>query len=327
MCKIINVFYIIMNSTFYPKCIRSFLALCESKKELTNIYVNKLVKVKPFDVTLRDGLQGLNSDEQKDYTTNFKQQIYKEIIEKYNPINIEIGSCVNTKILPIFKDTEELFNCIKDNKNKYILVPNQEQLMNAIKFGATNFSFITSVSNSFQFKNTKMTTQSNLNNLNNMINFLDDYKINIDNSDIIQKNKKFNIKLYVSCINECPIEGKIPIDNIISYLYYLTCKKIDKICLSDTCGNLTHADFNKLICTLYEMGVDIHKFTLHLHVKQDREEEVEKIVHTAIDYGIEEFDVSDLKTGGCSITMDKHNLAPNMSYENYYKFLTNYLLS
>jgi len=121
-------------------------------------------------------------------------------MEKYNPRNIEIGSCVNTKIFPIFKDTQELFNSIKDNKNKYILVPNQEQLMNAIKFGATNFSFITSVSNSFQLKNTKMTKQENINNLNNMIHFLDDYinyKIDIENGDVIQEYNNFNIKLYV----------------------------------------------------------------------------------------------------------------------------------
>jgi hydroxymethylglutaryl-CoA lyase len=313
----------------YPKCIRSFLEFYQSNKSLTHTYVNKLLRVRPFDVTLRDGLQGLTYDEQKIYTTDFKQQIYTEIIEKYNPINIEIGSCVNTKILPIFKDTEELFNRIKDNKNKYILVPNQEQLMNAIKFGATNLSFITSVSNSFQLKNTKMTKQENLNNLNNMIHFLDDYihyKIDIENGDVIQVYNNFNIKLYVSCINECPIEGKIPIIDIVTDLYNLSSKKFDKICLSDTCGTLTHDDFSQLIGMLYELGADINKFTLHLHIKQDSEDEVEKIIHTAIDYGIEEFDVSNLKTGGCSVTMDRNNLAPNMSYEQYYKFLTNYLI-
>lgn len=320
-----------MKTNFYPKCVRSFLELVDSNpKMLNNFIINKMINVKPFDVTLRDGLQALTIDEQTNYTTEFKKQIYNQIVSKYNPRNIEIGSFVNTKILPIFKDTEELFNSIKDNKNKYILVPNQEQLMNAIKFGATNFSFITSVSNSFQLKNTKMTKQENLNNLNNMIHFLDDYKsykIDVEKGEVIQEYKNFYIKLYVSCINECPIEGKIPIIDIVTELYNLSNNKFDKICLSDTCGTLTHADFSQLIGMLYELGADIDKFTLHLHVKPDREEEVEKIVHTAIDYGIEEFDVSDLKTGGCSVTMDKNSLAPNMSYEQFYKFLTNYLLN
>ncbi len=319
-----------VKSISYPKCVRSFLEFYRSNKNLTNNNVNKLLRVRPFDVTLRDGLQALTIDEQTNYTTEFKKQLYNQIVSKYNPRNIEIGSCVNTKILPIFKDTEELFNSIKDNKNKYILIPNQEQLMNALKFGASNFSFISSVSNSFQLKNTKMTKQENLNNLNNMIHFLDDYKsykIDVKNGEVIQEYKNVYIKLYVSCINECPIEGKIPIDNIVSDLYYLSGKKFDKICLSDTCGTLTHSDFSQIIGMLYEIGANIDKFTLHLHVNPDREEEVEKIVHTAIDYGIEEFDVSDLKTGGCSVTMDKNRLAPNMSYEQYYRFLTNYLLN
>jgi hypothetical protein len=54
--------------------------------------------------------------------------------------------------------------------------------------------------------------------------------------------------------------------------------------------------------------------------------EIEKIVHSALDNGITEFDVSELDTGGCSITMDKNKILPNLSYEQYYKFLTNYLM-
>jgi len=313
----------------YPKCARSFLEFYQNNKSLTNKYVNKLLRVRPFDVTLRDGLQALTTDEQAEYTTNFKKQLYKEIIEKYNPRNLEIGSCVNKKIFPIFTDTEDLFSSIKDNKNKYILVPNQEYLSNALNFGATNFSFITSVSNSFQLKNTKMTLRENLNNLNNMIHFLDNYskyKIDIENGDVTVEFFNFNIKLYVSCINECPIEGKISNDDIVSKLYYLSGKKFDKICLSDTCGTLTNDDFSEIIGMLYEIGADINKFTLHLHIKPEREDEVQEIVHTALDYGIEEFDVSYLKSGGCSVTMDKNKMAPNMSYEQYYKFLSNYLI-
>lgn len=310
----------------YPKCARSFLEFYQSNKCLTN----KLLRVRPFDVTLRDGLQSLTVDEQLNFTTDLKKQLYNEIIEKYNPKNIEIGSCVNTKILPIFKDTEDLFKNINDNKKKYILVPNQEQLMNALKIGATNFSFITSISNSFQIKNTKMNKEENLINLNSMIHLLDDYtnfKIDIENAEVIEMFTNYNIKLYVSCINECPIEGKISNDIIVSDLHQLSGMKFDKICLSDTCGTLTNNDFDEIIGKLYEIGANINKFTLHLHVNPDREDEVQEIFHTALDYGIEEFDVSYLKTGGCSVTMDKNKISPNMNYEQYYKFLTNYLIS
>jgi hydroxymethylglutaryl-CoA lyase len=298
---------------------RSFIEFCESNKVLTSKYLYKLLNVRPFDVTLRDGLQGLTLDEQKNFITDSKIQIYKEIIDKYNPTNLEIGSCVNTKVLPIFKDTEYLLNSIKDNKNKYVLIPNQEQLITALRFGAKNLSFITSVSNSFQLKNTKLTKTQNALHLNNMFHLLDEYSL-------YKKCFQYNTKVYVSCINECPIEGKISMDDIFSELSYLNSMKFDKICLADTCGSLTNKDFIYIMSRIYEMGIDIKKFSLHLHVKPEREDEVEDIVHTALDYGIEEFDVSYLNTGGCSITMDKHKIAPNMSYDQYYKFLVNYLL-
>jgi len=297
---------------------RSFVEFCQSNKSLTNKYINQLLKVRPFDVTLRDGLQGLTIDEQKNYVTDFKKQIYQEIIDKHNPLNLEIGSFVSGKLLPIFNDTQYLLNSIKDCKNKYVLIPNQQQLLKALRFGATNLSFITSVSDSFQLKNTKLTKNENDVNLNNMFHLLDEYSL-------YKKCFQYNTKVYVSCINECPIEGKIPMNNIFSELSFLNSMKFDKICLADTCGSLTSKDFNYIISRVNEMGIDIKKITLHLHVKPERENEVQDIVHSALDYGIEEFDVSYLKSGGCSVTMDK-KIVPNMSYEQYYKFLVNYVL-
>jgi len=54
----------------YPKCATSFMELVNSHKGLTNLFVNKIIKVRPFDVTLRDGLQTLSRDEQENYDIN-----------------------------------------------------------------------------------------------------------------------------------------------------------------------------------------------------------------------------------------------------------------
>ena len=304
----------------YPKCALSFMELVNSQKRLTNLYVNKLIKVRPFDVSLRDGLQCLSILEQRNFNTDLKKNIYEEILRNYNPKNIEIGSCVNNKILPIFSDTEDLFHYVENindiNNRHYVLVPNQDKLTNAINFGATNYSFITSVSNSFQLKNTKKTLNETYSNLVSMMRYLD--KSSIEN---------YKVKLYVSCINECPIEGKIHSHNIVSELFSLSLLNFDTICLSDTCGTLTYDDFIDIIENTKKVGIDTKKISLHLHIKPEREEEIEKIVHAAINYGIIEFDVSDLKTGGCSVTIDRDKIVPNMNYEQYYKFLTNYLLN
>lgn len=310
----------------YPRCASSFKYFYNSTPELLDKFNNKLKNVKAFDVTLRDGLQGMSREEQMNIKSIDKINLYLYIKNKYSPPNMEIGSIVSNKIFPIFEDSSQLFNYIENFQtedssqennynfiNNYILIPNENKFKEVNGFiGLNCFSFITSVSESFQMKNTKMTLNETFRQINRMTNLLND-------------NNK--IKVYVSCINECPIEGKIPILNIVSELFALSTLKIDKICLSDTCGTLTNLEFIDIIENTKKLGINTKKFTLHLHINPENEDEAEKIFHSAINYGIEEFDVSSLKYGGCSVTIDKNKLASNMSYEQYYKFLTTYLLN
>jgi hypothetical protein len=102
---------------------------------------------------------------------------------------------------------------------------------------------------------------------------------------------------------------------------------VNNICLSDTCGTLNVEDFEYIINTCIFFGLPYNKISLHLHVTNGREEEVEKIIHMALDKNIINFDVSALETGGCSVTIGENNLKPNLSYELYYKFLCNYMLT
>jgi hypothetical protein len=140
------------------------------------------------------------------------------------------------------------------------------------------------------------------------------------------KSKKSFVKLYVSCINECPIEGKIDNDFIVNRILNLNKMNVDDICLSDTCGSLNEEDFEYIVDTCAYFGLPFSKFSLHLHVKRERETVIQRIIHKALDRKIIKFDVSYLDTGGCSVTMNKKNLAPNLSYDLYYKTLCNYIL-
>ena len=306
----------------YPKCANSFVKLCTSNERIFTEFM-KLRNIKPFDVSLRDGIQALNSSETELFTTERKKQLYNHIISNYKPKNIEIGSYVNKKVLPVFNDTEELFTFVeKNNKdyenliNHYVLVPNEHQLLNSIKNGVKNFSFITSVSNSFQLKNTKMTLEQSDSSLLNMLYLLD------DSAKITEIP---TVKLYVSCINECPFVGKIDNDFIVNRLLKLNKMKVDTICLSDTCGTLNDEDFEYIVDTCAFFGLPLNKFSLHLHVKSGKEDEVEKIIHKALDRKITSFDVSLLESGGCSVTMNKDKLAANLSYDLYYKCLYTYI--
>lgn len=308
----------------YPVCAESFRRWRLSNDKYNKIFHN-LGNLELFDVTLRDGLQGLSKEEQQEYTLLDKLKIYNNIKFNYDPKNIEIGSIVSEKVLPIFKDSVQLLNFVETYsmiKNNYIVIPNYKKFKDLLNDNPetrfNNISLITSVSNSFQQKNTKMCLEVSDNDINSILAHIDNNK---SKHNIIS-----NVKLYVSCINECPIEGKIDNDFIVHRLLKLSKMKVDNICLSDTCGTLTLEDFEYIIDTCLYFGLEPSKVSLHLHVNSEREKDVERIFFKALDYKILQFDVSNLKTGGCSVTMNKEQLSPNLSYELYYKFLCNYII-
>jgi len=312
----------------YPKCALDFKKFLYVNPEFSKFYYF-LGEPKPFDVTLRDGLQALSIEEQKKYTFKEKINLYHRISFNYNPKNIEIGSIVSQKVMPIFKDSVKLFENIKMYENdvhelngyvrpkNFMLVPNSKQLKNVINnTDMNNFSFITSVSEKFQLRNTKQTLDESYSNIYEMMYSFEENKY---------RQKLPFIKLYVSCINECPISGKIDNDFIVNKLLMINKMNVDNICLSDTCGTLDVEDFEYIVDTCKFFGLPSNKLSLHLHVKNGREDIVEKIIHKALDRRIIDFDVSLLETGGCSVTMNKNQIAPNLSYELYYKSLVNYI--
>lgn len=309
----------------YPKCAESFKKWLATNNKYTNFYL-KIGEPTPFDVTLRDGLQGLSKVEQQVFTTNDKLKLYNNIKFNYNPKNIEIGSVVSEKVLPIFGDTLKLLQIINnynyaETTNNYIVIPNKTKLNDVISNSEINhFSLITSVSDKFQIKNTKMSLEESDNDINTILNNL--------NFTIQHKCRTIlpTIKLYVSCINECPIEGKIDNDFIVNRLLHLSKMNIDYICLSDTCGTLLLDDFDYIVEACLYFGLQPSRIVLHLHVNPERENDIEQIIWRALDYKIINFDVSNLKTGGCSVTMDAQKMYPNLSYDLYYKALCKYII-
>jgi hypothetical protein len=309
----------------YPKCANGFRHWYTSHPKW-ELFYNCLGKPKPFDVTLRDGLQGLSLSQQNEFNLEQKKELYHNIIWNYNPEYMEVGSIASEKLLPIFKNSIDFYKYVEkqqrmENKKVpiefFLLVPNQKQLTKIMNnYLVNNFSFITSMSNSFHLKNTKMTLKEGDKDIDNMITLL-----NINN----ERCKEAKIKLYISCVNFCPFEGLIDNDFIVHRLLQLNTKKVDILCLSDTCGTLTCDDFEYIVDTCYYFGIPYSKFALNLHVKYGKEREVEKIIHKALDRKIINFDVSLLDSGGCSITIPKDKMVPNLSYDLYYKSLVNYI--
>jgi hypothetical protein len=276
-------------------------------------------KISPilFDVSLRDGIQGATPSE---WTLSRKRETFSNIYTNYQPQYIELGSLCSYKILPIMADTRELYNYAvstfeKDNNNTtkaFILIPSVHKLQLAINNRMTHLSFITSVSDIFQLKNTNITISHVKSGFSQMFEELNK----------TPASHLFITKLYISCINHCPISGKIDNDLIINeILYYNSNYSFDELCLSDTCGNLSYDDFEYIVKTIHFFGVPFSRISLHLHVSPSNLENIERILRTCFRVGIRRFDVSMIETGGCSVTIKKDKLLSNLTYDQFYDIL------
>ena len=254
-----------------------------------------------FDVSLRDGLQSIKEC----YTLHEKKELLKNIIKAYNPKKLEIGSIVNPKVLPQMNNSLELYHYAQKtyvNNNFYLLIPRFNHFLMAQNNDVKNISLITSVSNKFQLKNTSKDLEKQKEEFLKM----KDYVHNFD-----------SVKLYISCINQCPIQGKINIDFILSEIeYYKNLNMFDEFCLSDTCGNIIYEDFKNILDETLKIVPD-KCISLHMHRSQSDINELNKIITYAYNKNICNYDVSALENvGGCSVSIEKNNLVGNINYSD-----------
>jgi isopropylmalate/homocitrate/citramalate synthase len=301
--------------------------IMKSKKR-TNIYI----KINPilFDISLRDGIQNAKIE---NFPLHIKKTIFDTIFESKLTTKIEIGSIVSSKILPIMNDSIDLFKYIntkfKDIKYNnycyqtdtiktpkiYILIPSITKLIHAFDNDIQNFSFITSISNEFQIRNNKKSIKDTKEEFVRIFNM------------IIREpgSRSFQTKLYISCINECPFIGKIDNDTVVNeILFYYRNYTFDELCLSDTMGSLNSDDFIYIIEKCRELGINISKISLHLHIKKHNIENTERILFYSFTNNINKFDISCLETGGCSVTM-KNGLISNLTYDIFFSILWKYI--
>ena len=275
--------------------------------------------LKFFDVSMRDGLQSLPPT----YTLKHKKTMLNRIITTYNPESLEIGSLVSPKILPQMKDSYELYTYAnkyyvhKNNKyipKFYLLVPPTEKYLEIAKnLNIKNISIMSSVSNKFQEKNVRMSLYETKNNIFKAVNTVKE-----------NKNQFDNVKVYLSCITQCPISGKIDNELIVSEIYdYLQIDGINEVCIADTCGKMLYSDFIHIIDYLsIDMKYNLDKVSLHLHCNDNLNYyTINNIIKYAIKNKIYKFDVSCVDAGGCSVTLNNDELHNNLSYERFYKIL------
>jgi hydroxymethylglutaryl-CoA lyase len=229
---------------------------------------------------------------------------------------IEVGAFTSPKIIPAMQYTRDLLDYayFLEPRGQYtILVPNharfQKSLTDSIYQKVTGFSYITSASPAFQQKNTRQTLEETHKDIVKCVNFAGINK---------------TAKVYVSCINHCPLTGRVHDEAIYAairpYIVMVSNGEIDEVCLADTCGTLRRDDFQRIIETLYMLGLPYENMGLHLHVSMSDPvqcEEARRILWCAFDRGVGAVDVATSQGGGCSVTIAADKIAPNLTHDFY----------
>ena len=225
-----------------------------------------------------------------------KSDLFYDIIKNYKPQNIEIGPMNRIQI-------HQEYPVVQSIPNLYVLVPNATILQTAITHGFRHFSFITSVSNEYQKKNRGKTLRETKVDLEKNVYLLEhNFQCRMD----------YKTKLYISCINHCPIIGRLDIVVILNTLmeYYKT-YNFDEYCICDTYGHLKIDDFEYLLNSMILFGIHPDNISVHLNNGNGNGDNVKRILWHSFRNNIHKFDVSI------------HH--PNLTYDVLYHNIDQYI--
>jgi hydroxymethylglutaryl-CoA lyase len=264
-------------------------------------------RVRITDVSPRDGLQ----NEAGIIPTADKIRLV-ELLSRTGIDEVEVSSFVSPKWIPQLGDAAEVFAAAAAFKPPNLiysaLVPNVTGLRGALDVNQRagrrlidKVSVFTAASETFSHKNT--------------------------NASIAETLKRFEpvaagakaaglaLRGYISCVIECPFEGKIApekVAQVAQALHDLGCDEID---LGDTIGAAEPETITFLIHALIaRLGDEIFSYsTLHLHDTFGRAAEC---IREALQLGIRSFDGAVGGLGGCPYASTPTKRAPgNISTE------------
>ncbi len=230
------------------------------------------------EVGPRDGLQ----NEQQFVPTEDKVA-WINMLSETGVKEIEFSSFVHPKWIPALKDAREVGRQIKRNKNVQYsaLIPNEKGLEHALEVGIDTASVFMSASETHNKKNINKTISETYPILGSVIK--------------TAKHENKRVTGYVSTVFDCPYEGKIPIDDVLSVIEHLMELGVDDVSLGDTIGTAVPNQVERLLeKVLYYFPAK----NIILHFHDTKGMAVANII-TAIQSGIVRFDSSLGGLGGC----------------------------
>ena len=214
---------------------------------------------------------------------------------------IEVSSFVSPRWVPQLADAADVFANInrKEDVIYAALVPNEKGLERALECKVDKVSVFTAASETFSQKNTNATIAETIARFESVV----------DKAHAAD----LPVRGYVSCIVECPYEGKIKPTQVRNVVQQLLDIGIDEIDLGETIGVAVPNEIE----TLYETLADFlqpQDSVLHLH---DTRGTALTCAAKAIELGVRKFDTSCGGLGGCPYAP---GAAGNLATEDFIYF-------
>lgn len=231
-----------------------------------------------FEVGPRDGLQNIKNE----IPINKKIELI-DILSTTGIEKIECGSFVSAKWVPQMRGTNEIFEeIIRKNGVKYTaLTPNLKGFENALHAKVDEVAVFAAASETFSQKNVNCSIDESL------ARFRDLFKK--------AREKKVPVRGYVSCIVECPYEGKISPESVLKVASQLLDMGCYEVSLGDTIGKGTPKTIEELLKVLCS-EINQKKLAGHFH---DTSDTAIRNVEIGLKYGLSTFDSAVGGLGGC----------------------------
>ena len=231
-----------------------------------------------FEVGPRDGLQNIKNE----IPVNKKIELI-DILSTTGIEKIECGSFVSAKWVPQMRGTNEIFEeIIRGDGVKYTaLTPNLKGFENALHAKVDEVAVFAAASETFSQKNVNCSIDESL------ARFRDLFKK--------ASEKKVPVRGYVSCIVECPYEGKISPESVLKVASQLLDMGCYEVSLGDTIGKGTPKTIEELLKVLCS-EINQKKLAGHFH---DTSDTAIRNVEIGLKYGLSTFDSAVGGLGGC----------------------------
>ncbi len=235
-------------------------------------------KVSIVEVGLRDGLQ----NESQIIPMEVKQSLLHRL-ERCGLQVIELTGFVHPLWVPQLADAEKMLAALKpkDGIRYPVLVPNQTGMERALAAGATEIALFTAASEAFNQKNINCSIEESLQRFEPVME--------------MARERNMRVRGYVSTVLGCPIQGDVPLAEVVRVserLYQLGCNEIS---LGDTIGIGTPLQAKQMLAAV-AASIPVTKLAVHFH---DTRGQALANILACLELGVATVDSSVAGLGGC----------------------------